>query len=205
VLDLSTPSCGGSRFGCWTCTVVKEDKSLQGFIQSGEAWMEPLNAFRNRLKEVRELPDWRAAFRKDGSPGPGPFLPEKRRLLLRELLELERQVGQPLISDAEIQYIQSVWRAEFDLKDEALQIAADYGRRIGAMDTLQLPNTEQQLLDQLVADRGISPDLVERLLRLVLTEYPDLRVWGAKAALQREIEAAIGASLHQEDAAGVEP
>ena len=204
VLDLSTPSCGGSRFGCWTCTVVKEDKSLQGFIQSGEAWMEPLNAFRNRLKEVRELPDWRSAFRKDGSPGPGPFLPEKRRLLLRELLELERRVGQPLISDAEIQYIQSAWRTEFDLKDEALQIAAEYGRTIGAMETLQLPNTEQQLLDQLVAERGISPDLVERLLRLVLTEYPDLRVWGAKAALQREIEAAIGASLSQEDAAGVE-
>jgi hypothetical protein len=86
-----------------------------------------------------------------------------------------------------------------------LQIATEFGRTIGAMDTLQLPSTEQQLLDQLVAERGISPDLVERLLRLVLTEYPDLRVWGAKAALQREIEAAIGASLAQEDAAGVEP
>jgi DNA sulfur modification protein DndC len=23
VVDLNTPSCGGSRFGCWTCTVVK--------------------------------------------------------------------------------------------------------------------------------------------------------------------------------------
>lgn len=205
VLDLLTPSCGGSRFGCWVCTVVKEDKSLQGFIQSGEVWMEPLNAFRNRLKEVREQLDWRSAFRKDGSPGPGPFLPEKRLLLLRELLQLERRVGQRLISDAEIQYIQSVWRTEFDLKDEALQIAAEYGRTIGAMDTLQLPNAEQQLLDQLVADRGISPDLVERLLRLVLTEYSDLRVWGAKAGLQREIEAAIGASLAQEDASGVEP
>lgn len=205
VLDLSTPSCGGSRFGCWTCTVVKEDKSLQGFIQSGETWMEPLNVFRNRLKEVRELPDWRSQFRKDGSKGPGPFLPEKRRLLLRELLELERRVGQPLISDAEIQYIQSAWRAEFDLKDEVLQIAAEFGRIMGPMDTLQLPDTEHQLLDRLVAEHGISPDLVERLLRLVLTDYPDLRVWGAKAGLQRAIEEAIGASLAHEDSAGVEP
>lgn len=205
VLDLSTPSCGGSRFGCWTCTVVKEDKSLQGFIQSGETWMEPLNAFRNRLKEVRERTDWRAPFRKNGSPEPGPFLPEKRRLLLRELLELERRVGRALISDAEIQYIQSAWRAEFDLKDEALQIAAEFGRTIGPMDTLQLPDTEQQLLDRLVAERGISPDLVERLLHLVLKEHPDLRVWGAKTALLRGVEEAISASLAQEDAAGVGP
>ena len=30
--DKETPSCGNSRFGCWICTVVKEDKSLTGFI-----------------------------------------------------------------------------------------------------------------------------------------------------------------------------
>ena len=29
-----TQSCGNSRFGCWVCTVVKEDKSLNGFIKS---------------------------------------------------------------------------------------------------------------------------------------------------------------------------
>lgn len=104
VLDISTPSCGGSRFGCWTCTVVKEDKSIQGFIQSGEHWMQPLNAFRNRLKEVREYPEWRETRRRDASPGLGPFRPDKRRLLLTELLTLERQVGKTLISDDEIRY-----------------------------------------------------------------------------------------------------
>lgn len=205
VLDLSTPSCGGSRFGCWTCTVVKEDKSLQGFIQSGEDWMEPLNAFRNRLKEVRERDDWRATIRRDGSSGPGPFLPEKRRQLLRELLDLERKVGQRLIDDQEIHYIQQAWRMEFDLKDEALEIASHYGRTIAPMEDLQLPDTEQQILEQLVAERGISPDLVERLLRLVLQDYPDLRVWGSKANLQREIEEAISASLAQEEPTRVEP
>ena len=35
VIDKSTPSCGNSRFGCWTCTVVTEDRALQGLIQSG--------------------------------------------------------------------------------------------------------------------------------------------------------------------------
>jgi 3'-phosphoadenosine 5'-phosphosulfate sulfotransferase (PAPS reductase)/FAD synthetase len=26
VSDTSTPSCGSSRFGCWTCTVVERDR-----------------------------------------------------------------------------------------------------------------------------------------------------------------------------------
>jgi hypothetical protein len=93
---------------------------------------------------------------------------------------------------------------EFDLKDEALEIASHYGRTIGPMEDLQLPDAEQQILDQLVAERGISPDLVERLLRLVLQDYPDLRVWGSKANLQREIEEAISASLAQEEPTRVE-
>ena len=31
------PGCGtnSSRFGCWTCTVVEKDRSLQGFVANG--------------------------------------------------------------------------------------------------------------------------------------------------------------------------
>lgn len=49
ILDLNTPSCGGNRFGCWTCTVVKTDKSLQGLIHSGKDHLQPLVDFRNWL------------------------------------------------------------------------------------------------------------------------------------------------------------
>ena len=31
-IDTSTPSCGNSRFGCWTCTVVKRDKVSEGLL-----------------------------------------------------------------------------------------------------------------------------------------------------------------------------
>ena len=44
VIDKSTPSCGNSRFGCWTCTVVTDDKALHGLIESGANWMKPLLA-----------------------------------------------------------------------------------------------------------------------------------------------------------------
>ncbi|MBP3675460.1 MAG: DNA phosphorothioation system sulfurtransferase DndC, partial [Campylobacter sp.] len=35
IIDKNQNSCGGSRFGCWICTLVNEDKSMQGFIKNG--------------------------------------------------------------------------------------------------------------------------------------------------------------------------
>jgi DNA sulfur modification protein DndC len=39
-IDTSTPSCGHSRFGCWTCTVVERDKASEGLLPSGDAPMQ---------------------------------------------------------------------------------------------------------------------------------------------------------------------
>ena len=41
VVDDTTPTCGNSRFGCWVCTLVSEDKSLKALIDSGETWLHP--------------------------------------------------------------------------------------------------------------------------------------------------------------------
>lgn len=54
VVDTSTPSCGNSRFGCWTCTVVNDDSSLRNTIENGEDWMEPLLELREELKATQE-------------------------------------------------------------------------------------------------------------------------------------------------------
>jgi DNA sulfur modification protein DndC len=205
VFDLSTPSCGGSRFGCWTCTVVKEDKSMQGFIASGEERFEPLKRFRDELKAIREDNTQRMTHRKDGSKGPGPFRPEVRQRLLGELLVLERKVGEELISDEEIAYIQAQWSADFDLKESALEIASKYGRRVEPMSNIDLPPLEQEVLEDLLAERHLDPELVDKLLSLVLHEHPDLRVWGSKAALQRDIEQAIQASATNSEAAETSP
>ena len=48
VTDDGHRSCGQSRFGCWICTVVKEDKSMSSLIQNGVTWMQPLLDFRNK-------------------------------------------------------------------------------------------------------------------------------------------------------------
>jgi DNA sulfur modification protein DndC len=132
VVDKDTPSCGGSRFGCWTCTVVKEDKSIQGFIETGETWLEPLNAFRNWLKEIREDESLRSKYRRDGRPGLGPFNSDARMRIFDELLRLEAKVGIPLISDEDIRYIQQEWAREFDVRHSALRIAKSNGRIVRA-------------------------------------------------------------------------
>ncbi|HHW78957.1 MAG TPA: DNA phosphorothioation system sulfurtransferase DndC, partial [Xanthomonadaceae bacterium] len=66
VLDLNTPSCGGSRFGCWTCTVVSEDKALSGLIANDNAELEPLLKFRNWLYKIRDEEDKREKKRVNG-------------------------------------------------------------------------------------------------------------------------------------------
>ncbi len=65
--DKETPSCGNSRFGCWVCTVVKEDKSLTGFIQNGEDWLQPLLDFRAWILSIRNKHEYRMQHRRDGN------------------------------------------------------------------------------------------------------------------------------------------
>ncbi len=70
VIDNNTKnqgSCGNSRFGCWTCTVVTEDKSLTGFIQNGEQWLSPFLDFRAYLLEIRDDVTKRNIFDRNGN------------------------------------------------------------------------------------------------------------------------------------------
>ena len=50
---------GNSRFGCWICTMVKEDKSLKNFIDHGSTELIPLRDFRNWLGKLRSDPEAR--------------------------------------------------------------------------------------------------------------------------------------------------
>lgn len=59
-------SCGNSRFGCWTCTVVQKDKSLTGFIKSGHEWLKPLLEFRDKLYNTRNYSGYRMYRRLNG-------------------------------------------------------------------------------------------------------------------------------------------
>lgn len=60
-------SCGNSRFGCWVCTVVSEDKALSGFISSGVKWLQLLLDYRNWLTDIRDNREMRSKYRTNGS------------------------------------------------------------------------------------------------------------------------------------------
>lgn len=116
------PSCGtsSSRFGCWTCTVVEKDRSLEGLIEAGFAEFGPLVEFRNLLSEWRNDPSRRQALRRSGRITvtergtfiPGPFTANTRRDILERLLSLQAQVGRVLIGDDEIARVRAIWAAE---------------------------------------------------------------------------------------------
>ncbi len=121
--DLNTPSCGGSRFGCWTCTVVKEDKSMQGFIQPGATQMEPLAHFRNWLKVIREDSANRNPVTRNGQNKLGPFTPKARQMILEALLKTEQESGLELIGEEDIAQIQAQWQEDFDYSESDYAIA----------------------------------------------------------------------------------
>lgn len=126
------PVTGNSRFGCWCCTMVKEDKSLQNFInKSNEEDAKKLTLlrdFRNKLLEMREDANMRDSKRRngtiykkaDGTFGMGPFTLEARRIILEGLLELENKTGLGLITLQELKVIDKMWDEEGDLTCRSL-------------------------------------------------------------------------------------
>lgn len=128
------PSCGSTspRFGCWTCTVVKKDRSLEGLVGAGFDELEPLMDFRNWLLELRENEENRLPFRRDGAMKHredgsrvwGPFRMEVRREILKALKELEMEIGRSLISQGEEEIIDDIWRRDqlqYDAHEALLQ------------------------------------------------------------------------------------
>jgi len=117
-IDTSTPSCGNSRFGCWTCTVVDRDKASEGLRASGDERMEKLIEFRETLLFYRDPANGKRDNRRmNGNDGPGPLLISARRELLKQLLALQEEVGLQLISPEELLLIQQMWKAARDPDD----------------------------------------------------------------------------------------
>ena len=122
------PVTGNSRFGCWCCTIVREDKSLLNFIDKGSTELIPLRDFRNWLISIRNNPDYRDTKRRDGSvyvksngeAGFGPFTLNGRKIILKRLLELQRDTGMELITIDELKTIDQMWDNEGDLTKRSL-------------------------------------------------------------------------------------
>jgi len=109
-----SPSVTGSsaRFGCWVCTLVSKNTTAGAMINSGFIKLKPLIDFRNHIKAVAENPGYRNKSRRSGRPGLGSLTIKARKLLLGELLDLQRKTGFPLISNREVHLIHEHWEKE---------------------------------------------------------------------------------------------
>ena len=128
VIDSDTASCGNSRFGCWTCTVVSRDRSMEAMIDSGEEWMIPLLEFRDRLAatqdpEVKPMQreyksrDGRIKITKEGRLRYRTYTLEYSKSMLKDLLQTQVAVQSydrdfMLINDEELREIRRIWLTE---------------------------------------------------------------------------------------------
>ena len=130
VVDTSTASCGDSRFGCYVCTMVSQDKSMQAMIQNDaqKQWMQPILDFRNKNlavddrndRDFRRLNGRLTLFRDELVHG--PYTQKRRAFLLRELLKTQKLVQESdqnqgtqliqLISIDELDEIRRIWVEE---------------------------------------------------------------------------------------------
>ena len=138
VVDTTTPSCGSSRFGCWVCTLVDEDKSMTAMIQNDDekSWMLPLLKLRNELDEHDH--DKREFKRLNGSVAlkhnvdelvPGPYTQDSRASWLTKLLTVQEAVKNnpetpdfmkdfEIITLNELHEIRRIWIVEkFEIED----------------------------------------------------------------------------------------
>ena len=151
VIDTSTPSCGNSRFGCWTCTVVTKDKAIEGLIQTGEKWMQPILDFRNELHRStlpKNKPQYRNYKRRIGKVSyikgditeennkqvrhiPGSYWMSVRQKWLQQLLQIEKDLRDSghdieLIQKDELQQIRQLWLRDPNEPDWADSLPAIY-------------------------------------------------------------------------------
>ena len=111
----NAPPCASGRFGCWTCTVVRKDKSSVALIEAGFEELRPYNEFRNWLAEFRNDLRNRWPVRRSGAVAPGPFSLSARLEILRRLEELEATTGAHVLSSEERSEIERLWALDAEL------------------------------------------------------------------------------------------
>lgn len=189
VVDDTTPPCGNSRFGCWVCTVVNKDRSMEALIESGEDWMEPLLDFRNELAETQNPEKkhlYRDYRRMDGKVKAmkrgenweiirGPYTLEYSKQLLRKLLEAQVSVRKngpdpnfSLILPEELYEIRRIWQTQrSDWEDSAVRIYAEVtGETLDWIkdDLGSYSKAEQELLKKICRENNMPLRLVTKLL-----------------------------------------
>jgi DNA sulfur modification protein DndC len=185
VVDTTTPSCGDSRFGCYVCTMVSQDKSMQAMVQNDEqkAWMQPILDFRNQHLSIKDW-DKRDFVRLNGRVKRqrdelihGPYLQDHRLKLLKELLTTQRVVAAAnapghhrieLISIEELDEIRRIWVEEKgEIEDWLPKIYEEvFGKAYPGKELEPAPLEPEDLKLLREVAEELDPEAADRLYRL---------------------------------------
>ncbi len=193
-------SCGQSRFGCWTCTVVKEDKSMNALIKKGVEWMQPLLDFRDRLVENRNISENRSETRRNGQRAvdetghkQGNYEMKYRIQLLRELLTIQKDTQQyrssiDLITSQELIAIQVMWYRDGNFTTTVNDI---YNEVYG----YDLQNDNIGLQERLMLEKSCNNPahytLIQELLALQKNKVLLMKKYGLQTDLEARLETFI--------------
>ena len=193
------PVTGNSRFGCWCCTIVKEDKSLQNFIDHGSKELVPLRDFRNWLVSIRQDPKFRDNKRRNGKVyvknngeyGFGPFKLEARYEILRRLLQLQRDTGFELITIDELKNIDTLWDQEGDLtRRKLVEIYYDvFGVRL-PWDKYKKPLYSDEIVER-IRQTAESADIPFELITKLIVSINDNKYIARSSKMQKEFDRLI--------------
>ncbi len=196
VTDKSHGSCGQSRFGCWVCTVVKDDKSMRSLIRNGREWMQPLYDFRIELDTERNNIENRMPFRRDGRRAVndmGPYIFSYRAKILRRLLEVQHELQQrdpkiKLISDQELIAIQVNWYRDFNFGYQVSEIYNSIYKESFKMDGNVKNKLEADLMQEICIDNPEEGELIEQLLLLQKSKSLMQRRRGLKNEIESRLK-----------------
>lgn len=190
-------SCGQSRFGCWTCTVVKEDKSMTALINNGFEWLKPLLRLRNLLEIERNNIEIRMPTRRDGTRAindMGTYLPSYRSHILKRVLEAQKeiQVAKPqleLITNQELIAIQVKWNRDLYFDKKVSQIYNEvFNIKIDMKDKQERQEKEQKLLLEACENNDQEYHLIQDLLQLQKSKTLMIRKRGLQADIENRLE-----------------
>jgi len=204
VIDTSTPSCGNSRFGCWTCTVVAKDKSMSAMIHNDaeREWMLPLLELRNELADAgKDSRDFRRLSGRvslfNGEPVPGPYTQETRKHWLRRVLEVQSWVRRngpeevrdiELISLPELSEIRRIWIADKHEHEDFLpkiysEIVGENFPEEGFNDSFPFGSDSLEILKEETSS-GLQYELLRELLSVEHGYRTQVKRTGIKEAIE---------------------
>lgn len=196
VTDKSHGSCGQSRFGCWVCTVVKDDKSMRSLIKNGREWMKPLYDFRMELDSERNILENRMPFRRDGRRAVndmGPYIFKYRAKILKKLLEVQHELQQVdskirLISDQELIAIQVNWYRDFNFGYQVSEIYNSIYKESFIMEESVKNKLEADLMREVCVNNPEEGELIEQLLLLQKSKSLMQRRRGLKNEIESRLK-----------------